>query len=49
MRPVLFDSASGVGEGLSMSYLAELTIKKADASQHCANLVLVISYWHSDE
>jgi hypothetical protein len=32
-----------------MSYLAELTVEKADASQHCADSVLVVSYRHGDE
>jgi hypothetical protein len=39
----------GVGEDLSMSYLAELTVEKADASQHCADLVLAVSHWHGYE
>lgn len=38
-----------MGEGLYTSYLAELSVEKANASQHSADPVLVISYRDGDE
>jgi hypothetical protein len=49
MHPKLLGSAAGTGISLDVAYLAVLAIENADASQDCADSVLVISRRYSDE